>query len=115
MRLMRFYRRSQHAAREWRSREKVALCDLPARFGSSIIRPLQPRKNFLEGYMVVSVSVTVNGQRRKDEIEPRLLLVHYLRDRLGLTGTKVACDTSQFGVCPVIVSVFGDTSSRGIA
>jgi carbon-monoxide dehydrogenase small subunit len=53
--------------------------------------------------MVVSVSVTVNGQRRKDEIEPRLLLVHYLRDRLGLTGTKVACDTSQCGACTVLV------------
>ena len=53
--------------------------------------------------MVVSVSVTVNGQRHKDEIEPRLLLVHYLRDRLGLTGTKVGCDTSQCGSCTVLV------------
>ena len=45
--------------------------------------------------MVVSVSLSVNGQPYKDQVEPRLLLVHYLRDRLGLTGTKIACDTSQ--------------------
>lgn len=54
--------------------------------------------------MVVSVSMAINGQRYKDEIEPRLLLVHYLRDRLGLTGTKVGCDTSQCGSCTVLVN-----------
>ena len=49
----------------------------------------------------VSVSVTVNGQPRKAEVEPRLLLVHFLRDNLGLTGTHVGCDTSNCGACTV--------------
>jgi carbon-monoxide dehydrogenase small subunit len=47
------------------------------------------------------ISVTVNGQRHEDEVEPRLLLVHYLRDELGLTGTHVGCDTSQCGACTI--------------
>jgi carbon-monoxide dehydrogenase small subunit len=49
----------------------------------------------------VQVSITVNGQARKDDVEPRLLLVHYLRDVLGLTGTNVGCDTSSCGACTV--------------
>ena len=40
------------------------------------------------------VSVTVNGSERTDDVEPRLLLVHYLRDVLGLTGTNIGCDTT---------------------
>jgi carbon-monoxide dehydrogenase small subunit len=47
------------------------------------------------------VRVTVNGVQHTDEVEPRLLLVHYLRDRLGLTGTHVGCDTSSCGACTV--------------
>jgi carbon-monoxide dehydrogenase small subunit len=47
------------------------------------------------------ISLTVNGVVHDDEIEPRLLLVHYLRDILGLTGTHVGCDTSQCGTCTV--------------
>jgi len=50
------------------------------------------------------VSVTVNGAKRKHEIEPRLLLVHYLRETLGLTGTNVGCDTSQCGSCTVLMN-----------
>jgi aerobic carbon-monoxide dehydrogenase small subunit len=49
----------------------------------------------------VQVSITVNGQSRSNDIEPRLLLVHYLRDVLGLTGTNVGCDTSSCGACTV--------------
>jgi aerobic carbon-monoxide dehydrogenase small subunit len=49
------------------------------------------------------VSVTVNGARRRSEVEPRLLLVHYLRETLGLTGTNVGCDTSQCGTCTVLM------------
>lgn len=49
----------------------------------------------------VSVEVTVNGNRYSAEVEPRLLLVHFLRDNLGLTGTHVGCDTSQCGACVV--------------
>ncbi len=50
-----------------------------------------------------SVSLTVNGVKQTAEVEPRLLLVHYLRDTLGLTGTNVGCDTSQCGACTVII------------
>ena len=50
-----------------------------------------------------TVSVTVNGVNRKQEVEPRLLLVHYLRETLGLTGTHVGCDTSQCGACTVLL------------
>jgi carbon-monoxide dehydrogenase small subunit len=49
----------------------------------------------------VSVSVEVNGTRYEREVEPRLLLVHLLRDELGLTGTHVGCDTSNCGACTV--------------
>ena len=47
------------------------------------------------------VSITVNGQFHEDAVEPRLLLVHYLRDKLGLTGTHVGCDTTNCGACTV--------------
>ena len=49
------------------------------------------------------ISMTVNGKARKANVEPRLLLVHYLREHLRLTGTHVACDTSQCGACTVLV------------
>jgi aerobic carbon-monoxide dehydrogenase small subunit len=47
------------------------------------------------------ISVTVNGKQREDEVESRLLLVHYLRDVADLTGTHVGCDTSQCGACTI--------------
>ncbi|MBO4255949.1 (2Fe-2S)-binding protein [Streptomyces griseorubiginosus] len=47
------------------------------------------------------ISVKVDGTTYQDEVEPRLLLVHYLRDRLGLTGTPIGCDTSNCGACTV--------------
>jgi carbon-monoxide dehydrogenase small subunit len=49
----------------------------------------------------VHLSVIVNGQRQQADVEPRLLLVHWLRDGLGLTGTHVGCDTSNCGACTV--------------
>jgi aerobic carbon-monoxide dehydrogenase small subunit len=52
----------------------------------------------------MNVSVTVNGQQRSGEVEPRILLVHFIRDVLGLTGTHVGCDTSQCGACTVIMN-----------
>jgi len=51
----------------------------------------------------VAISVTVNGTSYNTEVEPRLLLVHYLRDVLGLTGTHVGCETSLCGACTVMV------------
>jgi aerobic carbon-monoxide dehydrogenase small subunit len=47
----------------------------------------------------VRVSLTVNGRSQTADVEPRLLLVHFLRDTLGLTGTHVGCDTSNCGAC----------------
>jgi len=49
----------------------------------------------------MNISVTVNGQTVHKDVEPRLLLVHFLRDVLGLTGTNIGCDTSQCGACTV--------------
>ena len=51
--------------------------------------------------MRVTIRVTVNGEERVAEVEPRDLLVHTLRDELGLTGTHVGCDTSSCGACTV--------------
>jgi carbon-monoxide dehydrogenase small subunit len=53
--------------------------------------------------MKCPVSITVNGSRQTHEVEPRLLLVHFLRETLGLTGTNVGCDTSQCGTCTVLL------------
>jgi carbon-monoxide dehydrogenase small subunit len=53
--------------------------------------------------MKKAISVKVNGVSHEHEVEPRLLLVHYLRDLLGLTGTHVGCETSLCGACTVLV------------
>jgi carbon-monoxide dehydrogenase small subunit len=49
------------------------------------------------------IAVTVNGERRDAEVEPRQLLVYFLREQLGLTGTNVGCDTSSCGACTVLL------------
>jgi carbon-monoxide dehydrogenase small subunit len=49
------------------------------------------------------IAVTVNGTRHEAEVEPRQLLVYFLRERLGLTGTNVGCDTSSCGACTVLL------------
>ena len=49
------------------------------------------------------IACTVNGVRREAEVEPRLLLVYFLRESLGLTGTNVGCDTSSCGACTVMM------------
>lgn len=61
----------------------------------------------MAGPQTISINVTVNGRSHVSDVEPRLLLVHYLRDHLGLTGTHVGCDTSQCGAC--VVDVNGET------
>ena len=50
------------------------------------------------------ITVTVNGEQHEADVEPRLLLVHFLRDNLGLTGTHVGCDTSNCGACTIHVN-----------
>jgi carbon-monoxide dehydrogenase small subunit len=52
----------------------------------------------------MKVSITVNGTKHENDVEARTLLVHYLRDTLGLTGTHVGCDTSQCGACTVALN-----------
>jgi carbon-monoxide dehydrogenase small subunit len=52
---------------------------------------------------VAHVSVTVNGAQREFDVEPRTLLVYFFREALGLTGTKVGCDTSSCGACTVLL------------
>ena len=56
-----------------------------------------------EPQALVTISLTVNGVRHSAEVEPRLLLVHLLRDVLNLTGTHIGCDTSNCGACTVLL------------
>jgi carbon-monoxide dehydrogenase small subunit len=51
-----------------------------------------------------SITLTVNGTRYQREVEPRTLLVHFIRDTLGLTGTHIGCDTSQCGACTIVLN-----------
>jgi len=53
--------------------------------------------------MAVDIQVQINGKSQESKVEPRLLLVHYLRDVLGLTGTHVGCETSICGACTVLL------------
>ncbi|MCX2727524.1 (2Fe-2S)-binding protein [Thermomicrobium sp. 4228-Ro] len=52
----------------------------------------------------MQITVTVNGVTYTHDVEPRLLLVHYLRDVLNLTGTHIGCDTSQCGACTILMN-----------
>jgi len=51
----------------------------------------------------MDIAVSVNGQSQRSTVEPRLLLVHYLRENLNLTGTHIGCDTSNCGACTVLL------------
>ena len=51
-----------------------------------------------------SITIAVNGKQHQAEIEPRMLLVHYLREALDLTGTHIGCNTSQCGACVVLLN-----------
>lgn len=53
--------------------------------------------------IAAKVRVRVNGEEREAEVEPRLLLVHFIRETLGLTGTHIGCDTTHCGACTVIL------------
>ncbi|MFQ5650535.1 MAG: (2Fe-2S)-binding protein [bacterium] len=50
-----------------------------------------------------SITITVNGQEHSADVEPRLLLVHFIRENLNLTGTHIGCDTSNCGACTVLL------------
>lgn len=51
----------------------------------------------------MKISITINGERHDAEVEPRLLLVHFIRDHAGLTGTHIGCETSICGACTVLL------------
>jgi carbon-monoxide dehydrogenase small subunit len=53
------------------------------------------------GYAAVPITITVNGVKHEAVVEPRTLLVYFLRENLGLTGTHIGCDTSQCGACTI--------------
>ena len=61
------------------------------------------------------VRIVVNGHAHQLEVEPRLLLTHFLRDVIGLTGTKIGCDTSQCGACTVLVDGVATKSCTRLA
>ncbi|MCH8106819.1 MAG: (2Fe-2S)-binding protein [Chloroflexi bacterium] len=52
----------------------------------------------------IPISMTINGKVHQAEVDPRLLLVHFIREDVGLTGTKIGCDTSQCGACVVMMN-----------
>jgi carbon-monoxide dehydrogenase small subunit len=61
-------------------------------------------KNFMEMIMSLQIKVKINGATREATIEPRLLLVHFIRETLGLTGTHIGCDTTNCGACTVLLN-----------
>ena len=65
--------------------------------------------------MGIPIRVIVNGTERRNEVEPRLLLVHFLRDVLGLTGTHIGCETSLCGACTVLLNGRGVKSCTLLA
>ncbi|MCS7193079.1 MAG: 2Fe-2S iron-sulfur cluster-binding protein, partial [Armatimonadetes bacterium] len=54
--------------------------------------------------MAMRINLTVNGRQYSSDVEPRMLLVHYLRDVLGLTGTHIGCETGVCGACTVLLN-----------
>ena len=55
---------------------------------------------------MAKITVTVDGVTYTDDVEPRLLLVHYLREQVGKTGTPIGCDTSNCGACTVHMTAY---------
>src|SRR3954454_12832640 len=69
----------------------------------------------LGGGHMAKTAVTVNGVAHEDDVEPRLLLVQYIRDVVGLTGTNIGCDTSSCGACTVLLDGESVKSSTVLA
>jgi aerobic carbon-monoxide dehydrogenase small subunit len=64
---------------------------------------VRPMRTHIRGWSILRIQVTVNGTAHESEVEDRTLLVHYIRDGLGLTGTNIGCDTSSCGACTILV------------
>lgn len=62
----------------------------------------------------IPIEVTLNGLKRRAEVDPRWLLVHFLRDELGLTGTHIGCETSICGACTVLLKEPGDAKAKAV-
>jgi carbon-monoxide dehydrogenase small subunit len=74
------------------------------RHADDVFSARPPSNQILErGWPLISITVTVNGTRHEAEVEPRQLLVYFLRETLGLTGTNVGCDTTTCGACTILV------------
>ncbi|MGH9358829.1 MAG: 2Fe-2S iron-sulfur cluster-binding protein [Terriglobia bacterium] len=65
---------------------------------------MNPARMASYGGSLVKIRLKINGQWRENDVEPRLLLVHYIRDVAGLTGTHVGCETSLCGACTVLLN-----------
>ena len=103
--------------RPWRKRGLQIHYSLTSLKAKYILSPATPSYGYSYGFSVTSapevlqevskvrvpIEINVNGQSRQAEVEPRTLLVHFLREDLGLTGTKIGCDTSQCGACVVML------------
>jgi aerobic carbon-monoxide dehydrogenase small subunit len=68
---------------------------------AAVVGGVRPADHLGKGDCIVQISVTVNGTTHQSEVEPRTLLVQYIREDLGLTGTNIGCDTSSCGACTV--------------
>jgi len=96
--LLAIVRQSQHIARR-RTHKRRGGCDTTTlhglRSGPQSVHDCRPRG------VTVEISVTVNGVTHTGDVEPRTLLVQYIREHVGLTGTNIGCDTSSCGACSV--------------
>jgi len=76
----------------------------PTRGAPASDEDVRPRcRTHIRGWSILRIKVTVNGTAHESEVEDRTLLVHYIRDGLGLTGTNIGCDTSSCGACTLHV------------
>jgi len=81
--------------------QEYGLSALPASDPSTTRRQSSTRNQPSEEVRAVKTSMTINGVAHSHDVEPRLLLVHFIRELAGLTGTHVGCDTSQCGACTI--------------
>jgi carbon-monoxide dehydrogenase small subunit len=91
-----------------RDLSRPALVETPEGLGrqaamAKAVTSHRTRKTRSEVAMKRAIKMSVNGVSHQQEVEPRLLLVHYLRDVLGLTGTHIGCETSLCGACTIVV------------